>query len=146
MQYWDPHPNKPALYYAVEKLFYTVKRNNKWKGHNFTIFGNALLYTVLSLTVLCLWIEKIIFFKLHQVHSFYPKYKFHGGCTWWNFQFIHTFPFKYRTSRNVNKDLILALLVRFFNSLTLCIADNRSYMDIMFFIISLSKIAKIMSR
>ena len=37
----------------------------------------------------------------------------------------------YRISRNVSEDLILAFLARFFSSLELCIANNKSNMDIM---------------
>ena len=150
MQYWDPHPNKHTKFTCSvlcsrETVLCSQKnkfqRNNEWNCDNFTILGNALLYTVLSLTALCLWIEKIIIWTASSS-------QLHGRCNWLNFKFIHTFPFKYyiSTSRNVSEDLILAL-AWFFNSLSLCIANNRSLnMDIMFFIINLSKFAKIMSR
>ena len=41
----------------------------------------------------------------------------------------------YRLSRNFSEDLILALLVRLFSSLKLCIANNTTRLDIIYFII-----------
>ena len=52
----------------------------------------------------------------------------------------------YRISRNFSEDPILALLARLFSSLKLIIANNTPRLDIMCFLINLSKIAKIIYR
>lgn len=46
-------------------------------------------------------------------------------------------------SRNFNEDLILALRVRLVSSVKFCITNNTFYLDMMCFLIELSKITKI---
>ena len=46
-------------------------------------------------------------------------------------------------NRSFNEDLILALIVRLVSSVKLCITNNTFYLDMMCFLIELSKITKI---
>ena len=50
---------------------------------------------------------------------------------------------QYHISRNFSEDPILAIVVRLFSSLKLCILNNTSHLDIMCFIINLLKIAQL---